>query len=113
MKGGEIERLVGYLLARGTPILTDYAMRRGEKPMSQHYQEEIERIREIADRMAGRESKFPCPIEDPSFASRIVKEVFEETKREIGDEHEMSEERREEVKEKVKMRVMRKLGLER
>lgn len=108
MRAGEIERLVGYLLARGTPLLTNYAMRRGEKPMSQYYQEEIEHIRRVVGSMGGRK---PCPIENPEFASKIVRMVFEETRKEVGGEHEMSTKRRDEVKEKVKTKVMEKLGM--
>lgn len=116
MAEGETERMIGILIARGTPVLTSYLLNRHQKPLSEYYKEEAEKIQEIADRMArqGQAGKeFPCPVEDPEFASRIVREVFEETKKEIGDEHEMSKERMEDVKEKVKMRVMRKLRLER
>lgn len=114
MKEGEIERLVGYLLAQGTPLLTSYATRRGEKPTSQYYQEEIERIRRVVERMEGREQTGkgrPCPVENPAFAARVVREAFEETRKEIGGKHEMTEERKNEVIKKVKTKVMGKLGL--
>lgn len=110
----QAKRAVGVLLDKvGNPVIA-YLLRTKFVPTEAQIEKELAaEYGKIADRMAGRESKFPCPVEDPEFASKIVREAFEETKKEIGSEHKMTEARKNEVKEKVKMRVMKKLGLER
>lgn len=110
---GQTKRAVGILLNKvGNPVIA-YFIRTKFVPTEAQIEKELAtEYGKIADRMAGRESKFPCPVEDPEFASKIVREAFEETRKEIGDAHKMSEERKKDVKEKVKMRVMKKLGLE-
>lgn len=112
----EVKRAVSTFLGKNLNQLIFYFIRTKTVPTNAKIERELaQKYGEIAERMTAEERgrEFPCPVEDPEFASRIVREVFEETKREIGGEHEMSEKRRNEVKEKVKMRVMKKLGLER
>lgn len=96
------------------PVITYIIRTRIAPPESQIEKELAVEYGKIADRMAGREQtrKFPCPVENPEFASKIVREAFEETRKEIGGEHEMSAERMEEVKKRVKARILKKLGAE-